>query len=77
MSCFINKIDKSIIGSTEVVLHCVQIIVSVFHVEKLECTLCVWLDDKSQEWLPFGGVVVKENTMPIKTGLKTIWSPGI
>jgi hypothetical protein len=50
-------------------------IVSAFHdlfFEKLECNLWVWLDDKSQEWLPVGGMVVQENTMPIKIGLKTI-----
>jgi hypothetical protein len=50
-------------------------IMSTFHdpyFEELECTLCVWLDDKSQEWLPVGSEMVKENTMPVKMGLKTI-----
>jgi len=33
--------------------------------------VCIWLEDEMQQWLPIIDALVREKTMPVKSGLIT------
>ena len=40
--------------------------------EKTEKALCVWLEHEMQKWLSVIGVAVREKTITVEAGLKTV-----